>query len=612
MSKGMSILVLGAVVLAGCNPESPRTGGDGELLTAGIPGAAAAAVAEQDSTPMVVRRVWGGQDVDLSGSVSPDGRYLTFIDWSTCNLAVRELATGEVRLLTDEGGWNPDQSPEGSAVSPDGRWVVYQWYGPDSLSVSELRIVGMDGTGLRSLYNNHGSSIGPGAWSPDGEQVVAVQSYDDGTAEMLSISVADGSVRTLKSFESSRPAGLSFSPDGRFIVYHYETGGDSQEQRDIFVFALGSGREMPLIQNPADDYVLGWAPDGNHILFASDRTGTVGAWLLPVADGKAAGEPKLVKPDMWRVHPVGFTRDGAFFYGVNMTARDVYVASIDPETGELLMPPASVHPTHLAYDAAPAWSPDGRYLLYRSRQGRRAYWSIRSVETGETRELIVDLKRSGGCLWWIDGHSLLCMGRDYSDRRALFLVDMQTGEAEPLPSPWDVDIVRLIGPSPDGKAVYYYNRVNDRRTIAVTNLETGRERLLFTAGVDLRPALSPDGRYLAFAVGENDTHRLLLMPAAGGEPRELLRYQSEGSALANVAWSSDGKYVFYPVDTGHTHQLWRVSLEGGPPQRLDLEMPQLRNLRVHPDGQRIAFDSGSFGAELWVMENFLPGQQRGE
>ena len=126
-------------------------------------------------------------------------------------------------------------------------------------------------------------------------------------------------------------------------------------------------------------------------------------------------------------------------------------------------------------------------------------------------------------------------------------------------------------------------------------------------------ALSPDGLYLAFAVREKDTYRLLVIPAAGGEPQELLQYQSEEpiANVANVAWSRDGKSVLYPVDTKDGYQLWRVSLAGGPPQRLDLAMPTLRNLRVHPDGKRIAFDSGTSGAEVWVMENFLPGG-RGE
>lgn len=619
MNKELGVLAIGIVALAGCSAESsPSTGGEGELLAAGIPGAVAAvALADQDSTPMVVRRVWGGPDVDLFGGVSPDGHRMTFVDWSTGNLAVRELATGGVRLLTDDAAGEPYETAEGSSVSPDGRWVVYRWYRAEAFS--ELRIVGVDGSGRRVLYRNAGSYFSPGVWSPDGEHVVTVQSYNDGPTEMLSISVADGSVRTLKRFESGWPSGLSLSPDGRFIVYHYETKKDSPE-RDIFVLALDSGREIPLVQHEADDFVLGWAPDGEHILFASDRTGTVGAWLLPVTDGEAAGSPRLVKPDMWRVLPLGFTRDGAFFYGVNLAASDVYVASIDPETGELLAPPATVNPTRLAWDYRPDWSPDGRYLVYLSGEGatigtafRRKYYSIRSVETGETRELVPDLNDFYRCLWWIDGHSLLVPGRDRNDRHGLFKVDVQTGEAQPLPAFWDVDIVRLIDPSPDGKRIFLHRRGSGKSGIVVMDLETGRDKVLYGDDWEVSAALSPDARYLAFVVADKDTHRLLVMPAAGGEPREVHRYEAEGHVLGNVAWSRDGRSIFYPVEgEDGQHQLWRAFVAGGPPQKIDVTMGYVRNLRVHPDGRRIAFDSGSGGAEVWVMENFLPGTGIGE
>jgi hypothetical protein len=36
-------------------------------------------------------------------------------------------------------------------------------------------------------------------------------------------------------------------------------------------------------------------------------------------------------------------------------------------------------------------------------------------------------------------------------------------------------------------------------------------------------------------------------------------------------------------------------------------MDGLQFLRVHPDGQRIAFDAGGYSSEVWLLENFLPG-----
>jgi hypothetical protein len=52
----------------------------------------------------VTRRLWSGRDVDSLGSPSPDGKLLSHVDWSTGNLAVRELATGQSRAVATARG----------------------------------------------------------------------------------------------------------------------------------------------------------------------------------------------------------------------------------------------------------------------------------------------------------------------------------------------------------------------------------------------------------------------------------------------------------------------------------------------------------------------------
>ena len=56
------------------------------------------------------------------------------------------------------------------------------------------------------------------------------------------------------------------------------------------------------------------------------------------------------------------------------------------------------------------------------------------------------------------------------------------------------------------------------------------------------------------------------------------------------------------------NQLWRVAVAGGEPQKLEIAMPGLGHLRVHPNGRRIAFDAEAQPEriEVWVMKNFLP------
>jgi hypothetical protein len=71
----------------------------------------------------------------------------------------------------------------------------------------------------------------------------------------------------------------------------------------------------------------------------------------------------------------------------------------------------------------------------------------------------------------------------------------------------------------------------------------------------------------------------------------------------------DGRYVFITRATANRAQttLWSVAARGGAPNKIDLTVPALREVRIHPDGQRIAFTAGEGQMEIWVLENFLRG-----
>ena len=53
-------------------------------------------------------------------------------------------------------------------------------------------------------------------------------------------------------------------------------------------------------------------------------------------------------------------------------------------------------------------------------------------------------------------------------------------------------------------------------------------------------------------------------------------------------------------------ELSAVPFAGGAPRRLGLSMPSMRDIRVSPDGTRVAFTSGFPDQGLWVFESFLP------
>ncbi len=599
---------------------------------------------------------------------SPDGRHLAFRDVKTGDLVVRELDTGKNRRLTHNT--DPlERMTDAASFSPDGKWIVYNWL--DKEGRGDLRIIGVDGSRARIVCHpdEQVRNIQPKAWFLDGKRILARRLLQDGTGQIVIVSVADGSVKLLKSVQARDAVHLSPSPDGCYVAYDFRANG-SYGQQDISILPVDGGPEVRAIEHPANDRVLGWAPDGHTLLFCSDRRGQGDdAWLIQITDGKPQGLPQLVERRSRVAGTIDggqFAPDGSFYYAVakeEQQNQDVCMAMLDPETGKFLATPKPLAERPDQRVIGPDFSPDGKSLAYyaapmpeRSPEGRRQYGPgnivIRSLETGQERELSLSPRFSDRILmtflpapyWAPDGRSILIWGWIETGRLGIYRVNLDTGKLTPVvladptkTSPnWQCDVLDdpdlamtdgfLPGQlSPDGNTLFYTrlefdpnypsfgpDSVKQSRFVA-RDLGTGREREIYPNQDALLVlfALSPDGQHMAVC-GET---ALEIIPTTGGEPRELLKFEGEFSQVGfcwTVEWTPDGRYLlFYGRDEGR-RELWRIAAAGGPPERVGELPPGLgmwrSALRIHPDGRQIAFTGWlrQQDRELWVLENFLP------
>ena len=173
--------------------------------------------------------------------------------------------------------------------------------------------------------------------------------------------------------------------------------------------------------------------------------------------------------------------------------------------------------------------------------------------------------------------------------------------------------------SPDGNTIFYVRPSG----LVARDVRSGQEKVVIEKKGLYMGLVSPDGQRLLIGVNEKGSQILLLMPAAGGEARELVRVDGEKEVpfWGSAAWTPDGHYVAFlkGIKTeaeipyrARQWQLYRVAAEGGEPQRLGLNFTgQLTGeLRLHPDGRRVAIDRVNVDLEVWVMENFLPPAAR--
>jgi Tol biopolymer transport system component len=592
----------------------------------------AQAALEKGDKELKVRQVWTGKEVDGSGEISFDGKYLSFVDWETGDLAIREMATGKKRHLTHKGSWDESSAFAMTSVwSPDGKQLAYIWE-DDAKGQVEVHIVGLDGSEPRFLHqvDYYKGWVEVADWSPDGKNILAFFLNEAKRWQLGLISIKDSSIQILKTFDAVDPfLKAQFSPDGRYIVYDFPQKEEFRK-KDISLVSSDGTKEIPLIAHPADDYLLGWSPDGKWILFSSDRTGTRDAWIIQVLEGKPQGDPQLVRRDIGITASLGFSQDGSFYYSTEGAMFDIYSAKLDPETGNIIEQPKKDPLPYEGNNLYPDWSPDGKNLVYISLRGlgkRQSILCLYSAESGRVREFNFKDKFVHFTYprWCPDGRSILLLAEDFQSGGGIYKIDAQTGEATLLiPKKEKESSGALWSPvmSLDGKLLFYIheNRSDKYYPVVVRDLETGKEEELFRNPPHDNNilALSPDGQQLALLLREEENLRVLkVMSIKGREPLELHRFGFKERDIIDIDWSPDGRYIYFskrkPDPEGREWELWRVPAKGGKAENLGLTMRRFMHLSVHPDGERITFASVSFHTmlpEIWVMENFLPESRK--
>jgi tricorn protease len=125
-------------------------------------------------------------------------------------------------------------------------------------------------------------------------------------------------------------------------------------------------------------------------------------------------------------------------------------------------------------------------------------------------------------------------------------------------------------------------------------------RITSDAGRELFPKFSPDGKWIAFTGQYDGNFNVYVMPAQGGQPKQLTFYQGAAAPLSDrmgvhnevVAWFPDSKRILFlsrrDASNGWTKRPFSVSIDGGLPDPLPVDQGGLTSFS--PDGSKIAYN----------------------
>jgi len=247
----------------------------------------------------------------------------------------------------------------------------------------------------------------------------------------------------------------------------------------------------------------------------------------------------------------------------------------------------------------PRWSPDGSRILFRSHLSVLATTNrffIVDMAGGEPREVLADLLSrnhlsSDAAAWHPDGKRLSVMANDDEGRIGVWTISLSDGKAvqsQILPevaqrfaeaaSPNAVEFTSAakLSWSHSGNALYFDRIYRGARNLWKMSIDptslaaVSAERLTTGPGPDSQPAVSPDGKTLAFTT-QNRHIRAWLFPfdPASGKltgPGKAVTSPGMDAWLPNI--SRDGKKLAYSAAFGDRLELWQKLLPDGPEVQL--------------------------------------------
>ncbi|HUP04502.1 MAG TPA: hypothetical protein VMU19_10965 [Bryobacteraceae bacterium] len=295
---------------------------------------------------------------------------------------------------------------------------------------------------------------------------------------------------------------------------------------------------------------------------------------------------------------------------VLLVAALVAVAAVVSLLGRITGGSDVVKPVTLANaggaEAYPSFSPDGKQLAYSARlvKGQPYHIFVRTLPNGARRQLTTADAGDVAPAWSPDGASIAflrvtgdgaaCMTLPAAggpERKIADCAAVGADQTEPAVS-WTPDSRSLVvaAPGPNGAAA-----------LAVVSAAGGVPKTITTPPEgslgDATPAVSPDGKTVAFVRGAADDNQDIFTCAlTGGDPQRLT---FDGRGVRGLAWTPDGSHLVYAGHRMGTWRLWRLTAAGGSPRDLGFARDHAQYPAVSPLGGQIAYTDNPTVSAIW-------------
>ncbi len=539
-------------------------------------------------------------------AISKDGRRIAFIgrsaDEATTHLYIRELDEFVARRLPETA------SASSPFFSPDGQWVgFYSW--------SEGRLKTVPVTGGTPQVVCVCPPLHSATWGPDGTIIM-----DHAGLGGLRAVAATGGEPEEFTFRDRHYEDDEYNlvhpellPDGRHLLA--TAWGSGAVTRRIALFSLEASERTTLLEN-------GWAPQyvpSGHIVF--QRRNQLWAVRFDVDRLEVVGTPVPVVDSV-------FSAPFTMLYAVSESGTLVYAPGPypDPLTSLQFLSRSgrieNILPEAGRWDfMGPRLSPAGDRIVaagaelagWREGQASARIWLYDNAGRN-VRPLTDPGPGDYWPIWAPDGRSVVYGSARSGEKQELYRVSVDEPGARPeLVYSDSAAFMQPYSWLPGGDGLAFNRVLAPGADFDIWLVRFGADTtagpLVATPANEFHPAISPDGRWLAYTSDQSGQREVYLMRYP---ELDDVRQVSSGGGMAPL-WRADGHELYYAAEVEVTRATFmRVPVEDGPGDPLVTWSPSVQGFGVGvpygsgydvtPDGQRILLSVNEQGWPEYLPE----------
>jgi serine/threonine protein kinase/Tol biopolymer transport system component/tetratricopeptide (TPR) repeat protein len=495
-------------------------------------------------------------------ALSPDGKLVAFVvdEGGKRGLWARQVAvSNSVRLVPPS-----DFTYFGLAFSRDGNHVYFVAAEADGQRGNLYRVPALGGS-VQKLRAGVDSPVG---LSQDGLRLAFVVQDAERGRETAYVADMDGAneravaVREFPEHFSLTPA-PAFSDDDERLALVVE----SADANGFFLTVVeapikGGGQTRPLSGlRWTEVSQMRWLSDGGGLLVAANdgNSSTSQLWHLAYPSGAAER----------------LTNDLNDYRGLSLSKESDQLVAVQSQTltNVFLAPPGDYsRPAQITSGAGRYvdlfWTPEGRILFATDASGNADVWEM-DADGGNHTQLTAGAGRNYGPVVTRDGRYILF----HSNRSGKWQIwRMNRDGSNPFRLTRDEGNSNWPAPTPDGRFVIYESTGADSLTNLYRIPLEGGAPVRLTRHLSVRPAVSPDGRFIAHwykGEGPSAPWQIALTPIEGGPPARVFDVpQNEADGNSVIRWTADSRAVVYTDFLHGVTNLRLQPIEGGPARQI--------------------------------------------